>query len=72
MSKIIQKAHVEPGHFLPTCDRHVTFLMRIGSPEQEIRFVTSDGKEYQPVSTYEHEGIVFVDLEPIRYENAAA
>lgn len=63
-----RKAKVESGYFLPTVLRHANSISGFdGDPE--IRFVIEGGKEFHPVSTYEHKGIVYVDLEPIQYED---
>lgn len=59
-----RKAKVEPGYFLPTVLRLISGF----DGDSEIRFVIEGGKEFHPVSTYEHNGIVYVDLEPIQYE----
>lgn len=65
----VKKAKVEPGYFLPTVARHIRFISGHSEDDgQEIRFVIEGGREFHPVSTYEHEGIVYVDLEPIEYE----
>lgn len=63
-------ARLEPGHFLPTVARHIGFIAGFTRDDSsEVRFVTTDGSEWHPISTYAKDGVVWVDLVPVEHGN---
>ena len=68
----IRAAWIKKGESLPTVARHINFISGF-DPENasEIRFVTEDGMEYHPISTYQlrdkDRSVVIVDLVPVKY-----
>lgn len=66
----MKPALVKPGHFLATVARHIRFIIGFTADESsEIRFITPDGGEWHPVSTYVVDGIVCVDLQEVEYKS---
>lgn len=66
----MRKARVERGHFLPTVQRHIRFISGFTENDtDEIRFVTPDGREWKPVSSYKSDDgpLVYVDVEPVEF-----